>query len=285
MFRVFLVPEDARQIYADLLPDEIRDEEDLLIVAGEVQVGKKMECAGISTYTPLIKGAWELTFIHVAEEFSHQGIARGMLDYAGNLIGSYGGDMLIAAYPETEETRAISKCLEGAHFTASRNGALIKQSTLAKFKKGIDALPEVGRFEAVPLSEASDELWKDLQETIDEEGETREEGVFPLLHDRNDYEAAVSMICTGDYERVKGAILFEDIEGALYISYFFAARESKGVISDLLKNSLKASEGLYDGDTVMCWHSINPVADQMAERLLDGAGEKRASTVAYERKL
>ena len=285
MYRIFVVPEDARQIYADLLPDDIRDEEDLLIVAGEVQVGKKMECAGISTYTPLIKGAWELTFIHVAQEFSHQGIARGMLDYAGNLIGSYGGDMLIAAYPETDETAGLSKCLEGAHFTASRNGALIKQSTLGKFRKGIDALPEVGRFEAVPLSEADDELWKDLQDTIDEEGETKEEGVFPLLHDRGDYQSAVSMICTGDYERVKGAILFEDIDGIVYISYLFAVRESTGVISDLLKNALKAAEGLYDDDTVMSWHSVNPLADQIAERLLEGAGEIRAATVAYERKL
>ena len=285
MFRIFVVPEESRQIYADLLPDEIRDEEDLLIVAGEVQVAKRMECAGISTYTPLIKGAWELTFIHVAEEFSHQGIGRGMLDYAGNLIGSYGGDMLIAAYPETEKTEAISKCLEGAHFTASRNGALIKQSTLSKFKKGMDALPVVGRFDAIPISEASDELWKDLQTAIDEEGETREEGVFPLLHDKGDYQPAVSMICTGDYEKVKGAILFEDIEDTLYISYFFAVRESTGVISDLLKSAVKASEGLYDGDTVMSWHSVNPLADDMAERLLEGAGEKRASTVAYERKL
>ena len=285
MYRIFVVPEDARQIYADLLPDDIRDEEDLLIVAGEVQVGKKMECAGISTYTPLIKGAWELTFIHVAQQFSRQGIARGMLDYAGNLIGSYGGDMLIAAYPETDETAGLSKCLEGAHFTASRNGALIKQSTLGKFRKGIDALPEVGRFEAVPLSEADDELWKDLQDTIDEEGETKEEGVFPLLHDRGDYQSAVSMICTGDYERVKGAILFEDIDGIVYISYLFAARESTGVISDLLKSALKASEGLYSGDTVMSWHSVNPLADQIAERLLEGAGEIRAATVAYERKL
>lgn len=285
MYRIFVVPEDARQIYADLLPDDIRDEEDLLIVAGEVQVGKKMECAGISTYTPLIKGAWELTFIHVAQEFSHQGIARGMLDYAGNLIGSYGGDMLIAAYPETDETAGLSKCLEGAHFTASRNGALIKQSTLGKFRKGIDALPEVGRFEAVPLSEADDELWKDLQDTIDEEGETKEEGVFPLLHDRGDYQPTVSMICTGDYERVKGAILFEDIDGIVYISYLFAARESTGVISDLLKSALKAAEGLYDDDTVMSWHSVNPLADQIAERLLEGAGEIRAATVAYERKL
>ena len=285
MYRIFVVPEDARQIYADLLPDDIRDEEDLLIVAGEVQVGKKMECAGISTYTPLIKGAWELTFIHVAQEFSRQGIARGMLDYAGNLIGSYGGDMLIAAYPETDETAGLSKCLEGAHFTASRNGALIKQSTLGKFRKGIDALPEVGRFEAVPLSEADDELWKDLQDTIDEEGETKEEGVFPLLHDRGDYQPTVSMICTGDYERVKGAILFEDIDGIVYISYLFAARESTGVISDLLKNALKAAEGLYDDDTVMSWHSVNPLADQIAERLLEGAGEIRAATVAYERKL
>ena len=285
MYRIFVVPEDARQIYADLLPDDIRDEEDLLIVAGEVQVGKKMECAGISTYTPLIKGAWELTFIHVAQQFSRPGIARGMLDYAGNLIGSYGGDMLIAAYPETDETAGLSKCLEGAHFTASRNGALIKQSTLGKFRKGIDALPEVGRFEAVPLSEADDELWKDLQDTIDEEGETKEEGVFPLLHDRGDYQSAVSMICTGDYERVKGAILFEDIDGIVYISYLFAARESTGVISDLLKNALKAAEGLYDDDTVMSWHSVNPLADQIAERLLEGAGEIRAATVAYERKL
>ena len=285
MYRIFVVPEDARQIYADLLPDDIRDEEDLLIVAGEVQVGKKMECAGISTYTPLIKGAWELTFIHVAQQFSRQGIARGMLDYAGNLIGSYGGDMLIAAYPETDETAGLSKCLEGAHFTASRNGALIKQSTLGKFRKGIDALPEVGRFEAVPLSEADDELWKDLQDTIDEEGETKEEGVFPLLHDRGDYQPAVSMICTGDYERVKGAILFEDIDGIVYISYLFAVRESTGVISDLLKNALKAAEGLYDDDTVMSWHSVNPLADQIAERLLEGAGEIRAATVAYERKL
>ena len=285
MYRIFVVPEDARQIYADLLPDDIRDEEDLLIVAGEVQVGKKMECAGISTYTPLIKGAWELTFIHVAQQFSRQGIARGMLDYAGNLIGSYGGDMLIAAYPETDETAGLSKCLEGAHFTASRNGALIKQSTLGKFRKGIDALPEVGRFEAVPLSEADDELWKDLQDTIDEEGETKEEGVFPLLHDRGDYQPTVSMICTGDYERVKGAILFEDIDGIVYISYLFAARESTGVISDLLKNALKAAEGLYDDDTVMSWHSVNPLADQIAERLLEGAGEIRAATVAYERKL
>ncbi len=285
MYRIFVVPEDARQIYADLLPDDIRDEEDLLIVAGEVQVGKKMECAGISTYTPLIKGAWELTFIHVAQEFSRQGIARGMLDYAGNLIGSYGGDMLIAAYPETDETAGLSKCLEGAHFTASRNGALIKQSTLGKFRKGIDALPEVGRFEAVPLSEADDELWKDLQDTIDEEGETKEEGVFPLLHDRGDYQPTVSMICTGDYERVKGAILFEDIDGIVYISYLFAARESTGVISDLLKSALKAAEGLYDDDTVMSWHSVNPLADQIAERLLEGAGEIRAATVAYERKL
>lgn len=285
MYRIFVVPEDARQIYADLLPDDIRDEEDLLIVAGEVQVGKKMECAGISTYTPLIKGAWELTFIHVAQEFSRQGIARGMLDYAGNLIGSYGGDMLIAAYPETEETEGLSRCLEGAHFKASRNGALIKQSTLGKFRKGIDALPEVGRFEAVPLSEADDELWKDLQDTIDEEGETKEEGVFPLLHDRGDYQPTVSMICTGDYERVKGAILFEDIDGIVYISYLFAARESTGVISDLLKSALKAAEGLYDDDTVMSWHSVNPLADQIAERLLEGAGEIRAATVAYERKL
>lgn len=285
MYRIFVVPEDARQIYADLLPDDIRDEEDLLIVAGEVQVGKKMECAGISTYTPLIKGAWELTFIHVAQQFSRQGIARGMLDYAGNLIGSYGGDMLIAAYPETDETAGLSKCLEGAHFTASRNGALIKQSTLGKFRKGIDALPEVGRFEAVPLSEADDELWKDLQDTIDEEGETKEEGVFPLLHDRGDYQPTVSMICTGDYERVKGAILFEDIDGIVYISYLFAARESTGVISDLLKSALKAAEGLYDDDTVMSWHSVNPLADQIAERLLEGAGEIRAATVAYERKL
>lgn len=285
MFRIFVVPEESRHIYADLLPDEIRDEEDLLIVAGEVQVGKRMECAGISTYTPLIKGAWELTFIHVAEEFSRQGIGRGMLDYAGNLIGSYGGDFLIAAFPETEETAAISKCLEGAHFTASRNGAFIKQSTLARFKKGIDALPEVGRFEAVPLSEADEGLWEDLQAAIDEEGETREEGVFPLLHDRRDYQPSVSMICTGDYEKVKGTILFEDIEGILYISYFFAARESRGVISDLLKSALRASEGLYDADTVMSWHSVNPLADDMAERLLEGAGEKRASTVAYERKL
>ncbi len=285
MYRIFVVPEDARQIYADLLPDDIRDEEDLLIVAGEVQVGKKMECAGISTYTPLIKGAWELTFIHVAQQFSRQGIARGMLDYAGNLIGSYGGDMLIAAYPETDETAGLSKCLEGAHFTASRNGALIKQSTLGKFRKGIDALPEVGRFEAVPLSEADDELWKDLQDTIDEEGETKEEGVFPLLHDKGDYQPAVSMICTGDYERVKGAILFEDLDGIVYISYLFAARESTGVISDLLKNALKAAEGLYDDDTVMSWHSVNPLADRIAERLLEGAGEIRAATVAYERKL
>ena len=285
MYRIFVVPEDARQIYADLLPDDIRDEEDLLIVAGEVQVGKKMECAGISTYTPLIKGAWELTFIHVTQEFSRQGIARGMLDYAGNLIGSYGGDMLIAAYPETDETAGLSKCLEGAHFTASRNGALIKQSTLGKFRKGIDALPEVGRFEAVPLSEADDELWKDLQDTIDEEGETKEEGVFPLLHDRGDYQSAVSMICTGDYERVKGAILFEDLDGIVYISYLFAARESAGVISDLLKSALKAAEGLYDDDTVMSWHSVNPLADEIAERLLEGAGEIRAATVAYERKL
>ncbi|MCR5211002.1 MAG: hypothetical protein K6C41_00435 [Lachnospiraceae bacterium] len=285
MYRLFVVPEDARQIYADLLPDDIRDEEDLLIVAGEVQVGKKMECAGISTYTPLIKGAWELTFIHVAQEFSRQGIARGMLDYAGNLIGSYGGDMLIAAYPETDETAGLSKCLEGAHFTASRNGALIKQSTLGKFRKGIDALPEVGRFEAVPLSEADDELWKDLQDTIDEEGETKEEGVFPLLHDRGDYQPTVSMICTGDYERVKGAILFEDIDGIVYISYLFAARESTGVISDLLKSALKAAEELYDDDIVMSWHSVNPLADQIAERLLEGAGEIRAATVAYERKL
>ena len=145
--------------------------------------------------------------------------------------------------------------------------------------------PVVGRFDAIPLSEASDELWKDLQTAIDEEGETREEGVFPLLHDKGDYQPAVSMICTGDYEKVKGAILFEDIEDTLYISYFFAVRESTGVISDLLKSAVKASEGLYDGDTVMSWHSVNPLADDMAERLLEGAGEKRASTVAYERKL
>ena len=285
MFRIFVVPEESRQIYGDLLPDDIRDEEDLLIVAGEVQVGKKMECAGISTYTPLIKGAWELTFIHVAQEFARQGIARGMLDYAGNLIGSYGGDMLIAAFPETDETAGLSKCLEGAHFTASRNGALIKQSTLGKFKKGIEALPESGRFEAIPLSEADDELWKELQETIDEEGETREEGVFPLLHDKGDYQPAISVICTGDYEQVKGAILFEDIEGTLYISYLFATRESTGVISDLLKSALKASEGLYSGDTVMSWHSVNPVADRMAEKLLGEEGETRAATVAFERKL
>ena len=286
--KIFYVPEEARGSYEDLLPEDILQEEPVLVAAGEKNGDQGVDVSGIAAFSYMGEGAWELSFIHVISDLRGSGLAGSMIGVGANILRSVGCDTIFCSYRLDEDSKALDRCLEKAHFKSDEVGA-VECGTLADFAAGIKKY-DAGKkeFEITPISKLSDEDWDRVVATVLGENERMPEEEFYLdIGDRDSYEQDVSLVIKGSEGNIKGVILFSKTEedDVISLNYIWAKRSAGVIFAGLIKAALSALQAEYPADTKVSFHAKNPMAGQLADKLLGKKKSKQDDVVLMVRRL
>ncbi len=285
--KIFVIPEDLKGMYIDLLPDEIRDRDLILIGAAAESRGNRMELCGIRAYEYYGEGIWELSYIHVIEAMRHQGVGTKMIEYATTVIRGLGGDEIMAAYIRDDESKDLFSCLLRSHFEIESESA-VKSASIGEFNAAIDNfLPSKKPFSVYPLNGTDDLLWEDLSDLVlDMSRNDRGDEVYPVLADMGSYEQDASVIVTDEEtDNIKGTLLFEEAGELLSVSYIWARHKTGPVTGKMIKSSFETIEKKYGPQKTLCFHTLNPAADRLAEKLLTHSAPKIGDAVVLKRTL
>ncbi len=285
MLNIFAVKNENRTIYEELLPEDLRGQEDLLIAAGEVDADGRFSVKGIGAFLYVESGAWELAYIHVASDDRGHGLGGQIIEYGAFLIGTFGGYELLATYIEDKDTEDLKRCLLDQHFSLESSSP-VNMASIDEFAHGIlklfDGAKPTG---ATPLSRVTDTQWEMLLDKIDEQRENDDGGVYPELMSKEEYHQDLSMFSIGENGSVKGVLLVEEINGELAIDYLMAKKRAGFVIGELLYGAVEAAVKEYAGSTIVRYHAFNPIAEELVNKILNKKPGDAGMAVTYMRNL
>ncbi len=285
---IFYVPEEARKIYEELLPEDLLQDEPVLVAAGEMDGDRGVDVSGIAAFSYIGEGAWELSFIHVISDMRDKGLGKTMIGVGANILRSVGCDTIFCSYRLDEDSEALDKCLRKAYFKPDEVGA-VECGTIKDFAAGVEKYDAGNKeYNVSPLSSLSVEEWDRVVSTVLGENERMpEEDVYLDISGKDSYEQDISLVIKGVEGKVKGVILFSETEEEKVISlnYIWAKRSAGVIFAGLMNSALNSLQAKYTADTKVIFHAKNPVAGRLAEKLLGEKKRKQDDVVLMVRHL
>ena len=274
-----MIPPRKNTLYKEALPPEIYEREPLLIGAAETDGKGQEKACGILALTDE-EDFWDLSYIYVEKPCRRQGVGRGMLYLAEDILRASLSEGLYVTYLRRTDAD-LDAFFTACGFLKTEENKILCVTFMDIKDTGVLSRLAEPSAKICPLSVVSRGDFETLRQQIASdaaESETISDNVYLSLRNRRIYHNELSRVYYDKGGHPSGCVLCSERKQGLVIDYLYVKRSispgnrMKAVMSMLFEVWNCANDELELGRRIFI-HAANPEAERIF-RLVAGDAVK-----------
>lgn len=220
--------------------------------------------------------------LYVPENFRRKGVAAQLLDALNNCGLSMQMDLSMACFIQKEGDDAVSKCLQAGQFEKDEVESPVYQFRFCDISpRYFSKKCSLSDIQILSLKAAGSTAWKHLCRQMEAMQEQDENGLVPVLQEKNCYDPVLSYLAVKN-DSITGCILVSRQQGFFLIDYLMAmGSETPLEMMGLFQASYQMMKKTEPEDTIIRANALTDVTGKMILKMTDQKARKIGTAVSW----